>query len=165
MLSARGVVLTVAAIAVSRVVAVAAATKNNQVAFPEGFRAWTHVKSMIIEPGHPLAGLVEGTHHIYANPKALAGYRQRPFADGAVIVFDLLETQRGERAVSEGPRKAVIVMRKDSKRYAATGGWGYEVFAAGDPTKPQIGASAAKNCHSCHMSQQSRDYVFSDYRP
>lgn len=134
------------------------------VPFPTGYRSWQHVKSMIVEPGHALAGLVEGTHHIYANERALAGYRQRPFRDGAVIVFDLLETQRGGNAVVEGPRKAVIVMRKDSKRYATTGGWGYEVFAGGDPAAPQIGAQAGAKCHACHESQRDRDFVFSDYR-
>lgn len=142
----------------------AAAASDPTVAFPDGFRKWQHVKSMIIEPGHALAGLVEGTHHIYANPKALAGYAKRPFPNGSVIVFDLLSTVRGDLAISEGPRKAVIVMRKDSKRYAATNGWGYEVFAGGDRTKPQVGAKAAEMCHGCHTAQRDRDYVFSETR-
>lgn len=135
------------------------------VPFPEGYRAWRHVKSMIIEPGHALAGLVEGTHHIYANEKALRGYQRRPFPDGSVIVFDLLETKVGDKAIVEGTRKAVIVMRKDLRRYAATDGWGYEVFANGDAGQAQVGAKAAAMCHGCHTSQRERDYVFSDYRP
>ena len=142
----------------------AQADSTTQVAYPDGYRNWRHVKSMIIEPGHALAGLVEGTHHIYANPKALAGYAKRPFADGSVIVFDLFETQRGDKAIAEGPRKAVIVMRKDSKRFRETNGWGYEVFAGGDRTTPQVGAKAAAMCHSCHLSQQKNDYVFSQPR-
>ena len=141
-----------------------AAAADPAVTMPKDWRSWQHVKSMIIEPGHPLAGLVEGTHNIYANPKALAGYRQRLFPDGAVIVFDLLTTQHGDLAISEGPRKAVIVMHKDSKRFAATNGWGYEVFAGGDRSKPQVGAKAAQMCHACHISQRERDYVFSDFR-
>jgi hypothetical protein len=146
------------------VLASQAAAADPTVTMPKDWRGWQHVKSMIIEPGHPLAGLVEGTHHIYANPKAMAGYRKRPFPDGAVIVFDLLTTQQGERAITEGPRKAVIVMQKDSKRFAATNGWGYEVFAGGDAGKPQVGAKAAQMCHACHISQRERDYVFSDFR-
>jgi hypothetical protein len=141
-----------------------AAAADPTVTMPEDWRSWQHVKSMIIEPGHPLAGLVEGTHHIYANPKAMAGYRKRPFPDGAVIVFDLLTTQQGDLAITEGPRKAVIVMRKDSRRFAATNGWGYEVFANGDRKQPQVGAKAAQMCHACHVSQAKRDYVFSDFR-
>lgn len=142
-----------------------AAAPAGVVPFPEGYRTWRHVKSMIIEPEHPLAGLVEGTHHIYANEKALRGYGRRPFPDGSVIVFDLLETLTGDRAITEGARKAVIVMRKDSRRYAATNGWGYEVFARGDASQPQVGDKAATMCHGCHTSQRARDYVFSEYRP
>lgn len=135
------------------------------VPFPEGYRDWTHVKSMIVEPGHPLAGLVEGTHHVYANPVALQGYRgKRPFADGAVIVFDLLTTARGDLAVTEGPRKAVIVMRKDSRRHAATGGWGYQVFGGPAHREPQLDEPAAAGCHGCHTSQATRDFVFSGWR-
>lgn len=120
---------------------------------------------MIVEPGHPLAGLVEGTHHIYANESALRGYRgKRPFADGAVIVFDLLQTERPAQAVTEGPRKAVIVMQKDSKRFAATGGWGYQVFGGATHREPQLDAGAAASCHACHTSQTARDFVFSDWR-
>ncbi len=141
------------------------ASGASAVPFPEGYRFWRHIKSMIIEPGHPLAGLVQGTHHIYANGKALRGYERRPFPDGSVIVFDLLETVVAEKAITEGVRKAVIVMRKDSRRYAATDGWGYEVFARGDAAQPQVGAKAAEMCHGCHASQRERDYVFSDYRP
>ena len=32
-----------------------------------------------------------GIHHIYANDKAIEGYRNELFPDGAVIIFDLLE--------------------------------------------------------------------------
>ncbi len=135
------------------------------VPFPDGYRAWRHVKSMIIEPGHPLAGLVEGTHHIYANDKAMRGYGRRPFPNGSIIVFDLLETVTGDKAITEGERKAVVVMHKDTRRYRATDGWGYEVFARGDAVRPQVGAQAAAMCHSCHSSQRERDFVFSDYRP
>jgi hypothetical protein len=154
----------IAAASIGAVTALAASVSST-VAYPEGYRSWRHVKSMIIEPGHALAGLVEGTHHIYANERAMAGYGRRPFPDGAVIVFDLLETKVGDKAIEEGARKAVIVMRKDRKRFAATGGWGYEVFAGGDAQQPQVGAKASEMCHTCHVSQRARDYVFSDYRP
>jgi hypothetical protein len=119
---------------------------------------------MIIEPGHPLAGLVEGLHHIYANPKAMAGYRAGKFADGAVIVFDLLTPVHGDKAVTEGARKAVIVMQKDARAYADTGGWGFEVFAGDSRTERKVGAAAKEACFACHTAQKSRDYVFSELR-
>ncbi len=135
------------------------------VPYPEGYRSWQHVKSMLIEPGHPLAGLVEGLHHIYANPQAMAGYERGRFADGAVIVFDLLEPLKGDRAMTEGARKAVIVMHKDARRYTATGGWGFEVFAGESRTERKVGDQATTACFSCHEPERGHDYVFSRYRP
>lgn len=142
----------------------APAAAKASVSLPQGYRSWRHVKSMIIEPGHALAGLVEGTHHIYANDRAMRGYTKRPFPDGSIIVFDLLSTVKGDKAITEGPRKSVIVMQKDSKRFAATGGWGYEVFANGKADSPQVRDGAREACHACHLAQKDRDYVFSDYR-
>lgn len=143
---------------------VAALAADAPVPYPEGYRDWRHVKSMVIEPGHALAGSFGGLHHIYANPKALAGYRGGPFPDGAVIVFDLLETQAGGQAVTEGPRKLIGVMRKDAKRYVATGGWGFEGFAEGDPARRLVGGNAASACFGCHTAEKDHDYVFSRTR-
>jgi hypothetical protein len=44
------------------------------IAYPAGYRHWTHVKTMLIEPGHPLYGSFGGIHHLYANDKAMAGF-------------------------------------------------------------------------------------------
>lgn len=133
------------------------------VPYPEGYRAWTHVKSMVINPGHALYDSFGGIHHIYANKQAMAGYRAGKFPDGSVIVFDLLEANDAGSAVTEGSRKVVGVMRKDSKRYAATGGWGFEGFK-GDTRERAVGASAATACFQCHTAQRDRDYVFSSWR-
>jgi Cytochrome P460 len=134
------------------------------VIFPEGYRHWQHVKSMLIEPGHPLAGLVEGLHHIYANPKAMAGYSTGHYANGAIIVLDLLTPVQADKALTEGARKAVIVMVRDSKAYASTGGWGFEVFAGDSKTDRQIGEAANTKCFACHEAQKAHGYVFSEYR-
>ncbi|MCC7464134.1 MAG: cytochrome P460 family protein [Gammaproteobacteria bacterium] len=134
------------------------------VPYPAGYRTWQHVKSMLIEPGHPLAGLVEGLHHIYANPQALAGYRSGRYRDGAVIVLDLLQPLHADRAMTEGARKAVIVMHKDSRRYTATGGWGFEVFAGDSHDDRRVGNQATQQCFACHTARQAQGYVFSEYR-
>lgn len=132
-------------------------------AYPEGFRQWDHVKSMVINNGHPLFDAVGGIHHIYGNPKAIKGYKAGKFADGAVIAFDLFEAVDKDNAVSEGPRKAVVVMAKDSKKFKDTNGWGYQVF---DPKSKKGGLDpkAQSECHACHMAQKDKDYVFSALR-
>lgn len=135
-----------------------------EVPYPVGYRDWHHVKSMLIEEGHPLFGAFGGIHHIYANDKALEGYRGASFPDGAVIIFDLLEALEDGNAVTEGSRKVVGVMHKDAVKYAATGGWGFEGFGGGDPANRVVGENAATACFACHQPQQGQDYTFSRLR-
>lgn len=131
-----------------------------QVRYPTGYRTWQHVKSMVLNKGHPLFEAVGGLHHIYANPKALQGYKARTFPDGSVIVFDLFEAVDQDNAISEGVRKAVVVMERDARRFKATDGWGYQVF---EPVtrKATLDAKGAADCAACHASQKATGYVFS----
>lgn len=133
------------------------------VAYPDGFRDWNHVKSMILNKGHPLYDAVGGMHHIYANKKAMAGYKAGKFADGSVLVFDLFEAVDKDNAVSEGNRKAVVVMAKNAKAHKETAGWGYQVFDA-KTRKATIDAKGQADCHTCHVAQKDKDFVFSAWR-
>lgn len=143
-----------------------AASSVADVPYPEGYREWPHVKSMVIGEGHELYGAFGGIHHIYANAEAMAGYKAGRFADGAVIVFDLLDVTTANAGTVEGARKIVGVMHKDSKQFAATGGWGFEGFKGGDPTQRAVpAADAATACFACHQAKKDNDYVFSALRP
>lgn len=135
------------------------------VPYPNGYRNWHHVKSMVISPGHALHEAFGGIHHLYANKKAMNGYAKGHFPDGSVVVFDLLEANNADNAVTEGKRKVVGVMHKDSKRYVVTGGWGFEGFKGDSKTDRAVGTNAAKACFGCHEPQSKRDYVFSNLRP
>jgi hypothetical protein len=73
-----------------------------QVPYPAGYRNWHHVKSMVIDKGHPLYEAFGGIHHLYANPKAVAGYKSGKFPDGATIVFDLLGSEIGRQCRHRG---------------------------------------------------------------
>jgi len=135
-----------------------------QVPYPNGYRDWHHVKSMVIEEGHPLFASFGGIHHLYANKKAMEGYKTGRFPDGAVIVFDLLDAKRADGAVTEGARKVAGLMHKDRKMFAATGGWGFEGFKADSKTERAVGGNAKAACFDCHAPQKDRDYVFSSLR-
>ena len=158
---ARAFSLALASIAAANL---AIAVEPPPVPYPEGYRQWTHVKSMVIQPGHALYDAFGGIHHLYANPKAEQGDKAGKFPDGAVIVFDLLEAKAADNTVQEGARKVLGVMRKDAKKYAATGGWGYEGFKGDSKTERAVAANAATACHGCHAAQKDKDYVFSAYR-
>jgi hypothetical protein len=137
--------------------------RESLVEYPDGYRGWTHVKTMVIQEGHPLYGAFGGVHHIYANQKALKGYRQaRPFLDGSVIVFDLLDARYSGNAVSEGERKVLAVMIKNSLVYQDTGGWGFEVFKGN--TRERAVRDPKTECFGCHEARQGIDYVYSVYR-
>lgn len=136
---------------------------NPPVAYPTGYRNWTHVKSMIIEPGHGLYDAFGGIHHLYASPKAIKGYASGKFPEGSVIVFDLLEAKSADKTVQEGARKVVGVMVKD-KRFKDTGGWGFEGFKGDSKSDRAVGANAKTACFECHTAQKDKDFVFSSYR-
>jgi hypothetical protein len=160
--SKENVMRAVATIATLILSAAATSADAPKVAYPDGYRSWQHVKSMLIEPGHPLYESFGGLHHIYANETALRGYRQGRFADGSVIVFDLLEAVRADNAVTTGKRKVLGVMEKNTRRFASTGGWGFEGFKGDSRTDRAVGANAEKACFGCHQSRKQHDYVFSE---
>jgi Cytochrome P460 len=134
------------------------------VPYPQGWRQWTHVKSMTINPGHALYDAFGGIHHLYANKNAEQGYHSGKFADGSVIVFDLLEARVADNSVQEGPRKVLGVMHKDSRKYKDTGGWGFEAFKGDSKSERAVGNNAASACFQCHAAQKSNGFVFSTFR-
>ena len=141
------------------------ADSKNGVAYPEGYRSWTHVKSMAILPGHDLANPFQGVHHIYAKEKALKGYATGTFPDGSVLVFDLLKEKAGGNALQEGSRKVLGVMTRSSATFGKTNGWGYEGFKGDSKTERLVGdGDMMASCHGCHVSQQKSDFVFSKLR-
>jgi hypothetical protein len=143
------------------------AQSNDAIPYPTGYRQWTHVKSTIIGPKSPAYEKIGGIQHIYANEKGMEGYRTGRFPEGSILVYDFLKTEDdaySEGRTNEGARRFTSVMVKDSKRYAATGGWGFEEFRGDSQTDRMIGAEAPTKCYACHTSQKDRDYVFSAFR-
>lgn len=143
----------------------ALAADTASVPYPLNYRDWHHVKSMVINSGHPLYDTFGGIHHLYANAAAVKGYETGAWPDGAVIVFDLLEARSADNAITEGARKVVGVMHRDATKYSATGGWGYEGFMGDSKTERAVGANALASCHTCHIAQESNDFIFSKLRP
>lgn len=136
---------------------------NSSVPYPEGYRNWTHIKTMLIQPGHALATPFQGIHHVYANPAARTGLETGEYAEGAVLVFDLLEYLEKDQTIQEGERKLIGVMHKNSVTFSRTGGWGFAGFA-GDSKTERLSTDGGQSCFGCHQPQQDKDYVFSELR-
>ena len=133
------------------------------VPYPENFRTWSHVKSGVIGPQHQNFASNGGLHHVYANKEAMAGYRTRQFPEQSVIVFEWLEWAEKDGAFLEGPRRQIDVMVKDSKRYADTGGWGFQRFVKDSRTQ-LAAAPTPQQCFACHDKLKVDGLVLSKYR-
>jgi len=136
---------------------------GSSVDYPDGYRTWTHIKTMALHKGHPLENPFMGIHHVYGNEKGVKGSKSGQYEDGAVLVFDLLQYMTQDNASTEGDRILVGVMVKDSNKYASTGGWGFEGFKGNSHTERLVN-DGGQSCYACHASQKETGYVFSRWR-
>lgn len=133
---------------------------------PSGFRDW-RVISIAHEEGslHSL-GIMLG------NDVAIKAYRDKklPYPDGTIIAaLHYTHTANDEnnkifgqvQSYTPGTPTNIQFMIKDSKKYAATGGWGFGHF--GTDGKPG-GEALLKTCYPCH-AKASRDLVFTRSAP
>ena len=124
----------------------ATAQAGGEAAYPDGYRRWVHIKSGWIGEGSPAFPRFGGMHHVYANPKAMAGYRTGAFPTGAVMVFDVLETTPGPGSLTTSARRQLDVMEKTAA------GWRYAEFKGDSRTERSVGAvEGTKACAACHL--------------
>jgi hypothetical protein len=135
---------------------------ETDVPYPEGYRMWAHVKTGLIGPTNPNFQTTGGYHHIYANEKAMKGYSSGYFPEGSVLVFDVIDAKEQNGNTTEGSRKHIDVMVKDSLQYSASGGWGYEEFGGDSHTNRLLTTTVRTQCFTCHAKMT--DKVFSEFR-
>jgi len=144
------------------VLALAAAEKNSEVPFPDGYRSWQHVKSVVIGPEHKSFATEGGKiFHFYANPQAVEGYHSGKFPNGSILVLETLRTKAGEGdskgILTEGERSALDVMMKDDSLFQESAGWGFETF---DSKNARLAEKDRAQCYACHSMQKDHDLVF-----
>jgi hypothetical protein len=154
-----------ASMALTASIMIAAAAQSDLPNYPEGFRRWEHVKSGLMGPQSPGFDRFGGLHHIYANDRAMEGYRTGHFPGGSVIVFDRLDVHQAAGSTTEGARLSIDVMSKDGGPGSPTGGWRFERFLEDSHTEREPSAQFKAQCVTCHTSRKDHDYVFSEYRP
>lgn len=132
---------------------------------PAGYRDWRLVSVAREE------ATLDDIRAILGNDKAIQSYREKKssFPNGAVIArlawsYDSSEENnkvfgRPQSFVAGHPKNGVQFMVKDSRKYAATGGWGYGHFDEGK----SAGEELLKTCYPCHQAVADRDYVFTRY--
>ena len=134
---------------------------------PPGYRNWK-----LISVAHE-EGNLNSIGAILGIDAAINAYRENkiPFPDGAVIAalhYKHDSSEENNRVFGHsqsfvaGPPTNVQFMIKDSKKYAATGGWGFGHFNK-DGT---VGDEAfMKTCYPCHAQEKTNDLVFTRYAP
>ena len=132
---------------------------------PRGYRDWRWISS-----AHE-AGSLNSLGAVLGNDVAINAYREGklPFPDGAIIValhyrYDPSEENnkvfgRAQSFVPGVPTN-IQFMVKDSKNYAATGGWGFGHFSADGKAADAV---FMKSCFPCHEKTTSTDLVFTHY--
>jgi cytochrome P460 len=137
------------------------------VSYPEGYRAWRVIKVRIVGPENNLFATRGGIHLFFANDKAVEGFRAKHFADGAVLVEEIVQTKESDGAFKgsqvEGARVSIDVKVKNDALFKDTGGWGYDTFK-GDDKVSALNDQIRSRCFACHASQKDRDFTFSEMR-
>ena len=134
---------------------------------PSGYRDWR-----LISVAHE-----EGDLHSFAavlgNDIAIKAYREGKlsFPDGTIIAalhyrhVPSAENNKvfgRDQSFVAGPPTNIQFMVKDSKKYAATGGWGFGHFNNDGKT---VDDAFMKTCFPCHQKIKERDLVFTRYAP
>jgi cytochrome c553 len=134
---------------------------------PPGYRDWKLISVAREE------GTLDDIRAVLGNNKAIKAYRggKVPFPDGTIIAriawsYDSSDENnkvfgRPQSFVAGHPKNGVQFMVKDSRKYAATGGWGYAQFDDGKPA----GEAVLNTCFPCHQAVKARDYIFTRYAP
>ncbi len=131
------------------------------VRLPEGYRNW-----QLVAPAQEAAPLNE-LRAVLGNDIAMKAYRAGtlPFPDGSVLAklaWKHVQSPEFEPASIPGAATTVQFMVKDSKKYAATGGWGFARFIDGKPADE----AQHQTCLACHQARvKDHDLVFTRYAP
>jgi hypothetical protein len=136
------------------------------VKIPSGYRDWK-----LISVAHE-EGNLNDLRAILGNDVAMKAYREGrlPFPDGTIIArlaWTYIPSEENNKVFGRsqsfvaGNATNVQFMVKDSKKYAATGGWGFAQFKDGKPDDK----ADLKTCFPCHEPVKARDFVFTRYAP
>ena len=131
---------------------------------PPGYRDWR-----LISVAHE-EGNLNSFAAILGNDVAIKAYREGklPFPDGTTIAalhWRFVPSEENNKVFGRsqsfiaGAPTNIQFMVKDSKRYGATGGWGFGHFNDGKPADEAF----MKTCFPCHAQVKDRDLVFTRY--
>ena len=175
----KSIALLLVAVAVAAGVAASSATASGHadseaaplfgIKIPPGYRDWR-----LVSVAHE-EGTLNDIRAILGNDKAINSYREGklPFPDGTIIAriaWNYVPSEENNKVFGRAqsfvpgpaPEWYLQFMVKDSKKYAATAGWGFAQF---DKDGKAADEAMLKTCFPCHVPVKARDYVFTRYTP
>lgn len=153
-------------------------TASGELKLPKDFERWIYVGSPLtpnaLNDGH--ANFPE-YHNVYIEPCSYDEYqRTGVFPEGTIFFKELqLTLPQGEtdgsrteasgRGYFPGKLNGADVTVKDTKRFAATGGWGYFNFNHHEPKALTAAVKAKSECAYCHIASAKKDEVWTQFYP
>jgi len=131
------------------------------VTVPVNYKQWE-----LIAPAEEAAPLDE-LRAVVGNQVAIDAYQdgKLSFPNGTILVkraWKRAQSPDFASATIPGAATTVQVMVKDSRKYAATGGWGFGRFINGKP----VDEAQHRTCFACHEARaRGHDYVFTRLAP
>ncbi len=139
------------------------------VTIPPGYRDWR-----VISIARLKTDKVDQLRAQLGNDIAIKAFKEGklPFPDGSIIAalhWNYVRSEANDKVLASafpgaqsfvaGPAVNVQFMVKDSKKYAATGGWGFADFKDGRPGDKALHEA----CFPCHQPAKDHDFVFARY--
>jgi hypothetical protein len=136
---------------------------------PRGYRDWKFISA-----AHE-AGELNDIRVVIGNDKAIKAYRAgKSFPEGTIIgrvAWKMVPSEENNKTFGQAqsfvpgdaPDWYLQFMEKNTKKYAATGGWGYSNFDK--DLKPLTDEKIMYSCYTCHIAVEARDYIFTKYAP
>ncbi len=150
-----GLLSAVAAVAATGRVAPA----PNGIEMPQDYKNWRLLSVSDRSDNHTMRAILGNDAAIAA---ARSG-RTNPWPDGtafAKVAWKAVTHSNWQAATVPDDFAQVEFMIKDSKKYPATGGWGFARWRGMDLQPYGKDASFVQECFGCHTPMKNRDYVF-----
>ncbi|RJQ24039.1 MAG: cytochrome P460 [Nitrospiraceae bacterium] len=131
----------------------------NGITLPEGYKDWR-----LIAPSHRSDN--NTIRAVLGNDIAIRAARKgktNPWPDGttfAKLVWKDRTHEKWPTATIPGDFVHAEFMIKDSKKYAATGGWGFARWLGLEQKPYGKDAGFVQECFGCHTPVKGNDYVF-----
>ncbi len=153
-------------------------TATGELILPKDFHEWVYVGSPLT-PNALNGGEANFPefHNVYIEPGSYEIYKRTgEFPEGTIFFKELQltlpaqnpdgsRTEPSGRGYFPGPFNGADATVKDSKRFAATNGWGYFNFNHHEPKAPTAKLKAKDECGYCHIANAKKDEVWTQFYP